>query len=117
MVLRRVAISVGDPAGIGPEIALKAALDERVRRIARPLLVGDRRVIEAHASLSGLAPRFNAFRSAAEHRRRRIREDRLIHAGPARKAQMRIPNVAVAGLPALMSSVDAAAAGQEDRRS
>ena len=66
MVLRRVAISVGDPAGIGPEIALKAALDERVRRIARPLLVGDRRVIEAHASLSGLAPRFNSFRSAAE---------------------------------------------------
>jgi 4-hydroxythreonine-4-phosphate dehydrogenase len=66
MTLRKVAISLGDPAGIGPEIALKAALDERVRRIARPLLVGDRSVLEAHASRSGLSPRIRAFRSAAE---------------------------------------------------
>lgn len=56
--LPRVAIAIGDPAGIGPEIALKAALDPAVRRIARPVLVGDRRAIEAHARACGLAPNF-----------------------------------------------------------
>jgi 4-hydroxy-L-threonine phosphate dehydrogenase PdxA len=30
MGLPRIAIATGDPAGIGPEIALKAALDPRV---------------------------------------------------------------------------------------
>ncbi|MGH7033854.1 MAG: 4-hydroxythreonine-4-phosphate dehydrogenase PdxA [Stellaceae bacterium] len=49
MVVQKVAISMGDPAGIGPEIALKAALDPRVRRICAPLLVGDRRALEIHA--------------------------------------------------------------------
>jgi 4-hydroxythreonine-4-phosphate dehydrogenase len=34
-----IAIATGDPAGIGPEIALKAALDSRVKTLCRPLLV------------------------------------------------------------------------------
>ena len=66
MALQKVAISMGDPAGIGPEIALKAALDPRVRNICRPLLVGDRRALEAHAEASGLKPRIRAYKSAAE---------------------------------------------------
>jgi 4-hydroxythreonine-4-phosphate dehydrogenase len=41
-MLPKIAISLGDPAGIGPEIALKAARDERVRRVCRPVLVGER---------------------------------------------------------------------------
>ena len=32
----RIAITVGDPAGIGPEIARKAAADDRVRRVCEP---------------------------------------------------------------------------------
>lgn len=32
---------MGDPASIGPEIAIKALQDERVRRICRPVVVGD----------------------------------------------------------------------------
>jgi len=35
-----VGITIGDPAGIGPEVALKAALDPRVRSKCRPVLVG-----------------------------------------------------------------------------
>jgi 4-hydroxythreonine-4-phosphate dehydrogenase len=54
--LPRIALALGDPAGIGPEIALKAALDERVRRICRPLLVGQRAVLDVHAGLCGLEP-------------------------------------------------------------
>jgi 4-hydroxy-L-threonine phosphate dehydrogenase PdxA len=51
----RVAIPIGDPAGIGPEIALKAALDPAVTSICRPVLVGDRGALELHASASGLS--------------------------------------------------------------
>jgi len=36
----RVAITTGDPAGIGPEIAAKAAADERVRAACEPVLYG-----------------------------------------------------------------------------
>jgi len=53
-VLPRVAIAIGDPAGVGPEIALKAALDERVTRICRPVLFGDPKAIAAHAHASGI---------------------------------------------------------------
>ncbi|HWP24767.1 MAG TPA: 4-hydroxythreonine-4-phosphate dehydrogenase PdxA [Xanthobacteraceae bacterium] len=46
-----VAIAVGDPAGIGPEIALKAALDTKVREACNPILVGDARLIARHAAM------------------------------------------------------------------
>ena len=36
----RIAITVGDPAGIGPEIAQKAADDPRVREVCVPILYG-----------------------------------------------------------------------------
>jgi len=38
---------MGDPGGIGPEIAVKAALDKRVRAICEPVLVGARAALEA----------------------------------------------------------------------
>jgi 4-hydroxy-L-threonine phosphate dehydrogenase PdxA len=42
----RIAIASGDLAGIGPQISLKAALDKQVRRMCRPLVVGDPMVLE-----------------------------------------------------------------------
>jgi len=54
-VLPAVAIAVGDPSGIGPEISLKAALDPAVNKLCRPVLFGDRRLIEVHARACGLA--------------------------------------------------------------
>jgi 1,2-dihydroxy-3,5-cyclohexadiene-1,4-dicarboxylate dehydrogenase len=50
----RVAIATGDPAGIGPEISLKAARDPAVLAVCRPVLVGDRAVLELHARTCGL---------------------------------------------------------------
>jgi 4-hydroxythreonine-4-phosphate dehydrogenase len=38
---------MGDPGGIGPEIAVKAALDKRVRGLCEPVLVGSRAVFES----------------------------------------------------------------------
>jgi 4-hydroxythreonine-4-phosphate dehydrogenase len=65
MSLPRIAITLGDPAGIGPEIALKALGDARVRKLCRPVLVGDRRALEAHAQLCGLTPDIKSFGAAA----------------------------------------------------
>ena len=36
-----IAITMGDPASIGPEIAVKALLREEIRSACRPLLIGD----------------------------------------------------------------------------
>ena len=36
-----LAITLGDPAGIGPEIVVKALADPALYRLCRPLLVGD----------------------------------------------------------------------------
>ena len=44
-----IGIASGDPAGIGPEIAVKAALDPAVLEICRPVLVGDPEVFRLHA--------------------------------------------------------------------
>ena len=37
-MLPRVAITTGDPAGIGPEIAEKAAADVRVQAVCEPVI-------------------------------------------------------------------------------
>ena len=39
-----IAITMGDPASIGPEIAVKALLDKNIGRICRPLVIGDAEV-------------------------------------------------------------------------
>jgi 4-hydroxythreonine-4-phosphate dehydrogenase len=40
MVLPRIGITAGDPAGIGPEIARKAMADSRVLDVCEPLYYG-----------------------------------------------------------------------------
>ncbi|MCK5237172.1 MAG: 4-hydroxythreonine-4-phosphate dehydrogenase PdxA, partial [Deltaproteobacteria bacterium] len=40
-----IAITMGDPAGVGPELSLKAATSLRVKRVARPLIIGDNGVL------------------------------------------------------------------------
>ncbi|MGH6726023.1 MAG: PdxA family dehydrogenase [Pseudolabrys sp.] len=66
MPLPRIAIATGDPAGIGPEIALKAALNASVRMLCRPLLVGDPAAIEMHAKAAGLSPPLNIVAHAGD---------------------------------------------------
>ena len=41
-----IAITMGDPAGIGPEIVLKALADPIIKRVSRPLILGDWGVLE-----------------------------------------------------------------------
>jgi 4-hydroxythreonine-4-phosphate dehydrogenase len=54
MIRPVLGITMGDPAGIGPEIAAKALADPRVRENARPLVIGDARVMEGAARLGRL---------------------------------------------------------------
>jgi 4-hydroxy-L-threonine phosphate dehydrogenase PdxA len=61
-----VGLALGDPAGIGPEIALKAALDPRTRAMCRPVLFGDRIALARHASACGLHPAVTVLASAAD---------------------------------------------------
>src|ERR1700741_3588358 len=57
----RVAIATGDPAGIGPEISLKAALDPAVQAICRPIIVGDPDVLHRHARAAKIPARLRAI--------------------------------------------------------
>jgi len=50
-----IAIATGDPAGIGPEISMKAALDPGVRALCRPVLFGEPTVVARHAKACGIA--------------------------------------------------------------
>lgn len=45
-----LAITIGDPAGIGPEVVLKALSHSDVYARARPLVIGDRSVLERAAA-------------------------------------------------------------------
>jgi 4-hydroxythreonine-4-phosphate dehydrogenase len=63
----RVAIALGDPAGIGPEIALKTALDGSVRALCVPVLFGDPEVLRAHAHACGLEERLHGLALVARH--------------------------------------------------
>src|SRR5229473_580590 len=37
----RIGITMGDPAGIGPEVVLKAVAEEEVRTVCQPVIIGD----------------------------------------------------------------------------
>src|SRR4026209_1618683 len=48
-VLPRIGITMGDPAGIGPEVVLKAVAEEEVKRICVPVIIGDAQLL-AHTA-------------------------------------------------------------------
>ncbi|MDH7500752.1 MAG: 4-hydroxythreonine-4-phosphate dehydrogenase PdxA [candidate division NC10 bacterium] len=49
-----IAVTMGDPAGIGPEIVVKALQDEEVMAASRPLVIGDLEVLEQAAGFCDL---------------------------------------------------------------
>jgi 4-hydroxythreonine-4-phosphate dehydrogenase len=53
MNLPTIAITVGDPSGIGPEIAIKAARDPRVTSVCQPVLYGPHSTEEISAFPAG----------------------------------------------------------------
>ena len=61
----RIAISIGDPNGIGPEIALKAAARHGMDSPIRPIIVGDRKVLDYYATLLKIERQLVPFESAS----------------------------------------------------
>src|SRR5213594_61373 len=45
----RIGITMGDPAGIGPEVVLKAVAEEEVRAICQPVIIGDAQLLAHNA--------------------------------------------------------------------
>jgi len=52
-----IAVTLGDPAGVGPEITLKALKNEQVQQAVRPVVFGDAQVSRQAMDITGL--RFN----------------------------------------------------------
>ncbi len=61
-----LAITMGDPASIGPEIAIKALLRPEVYEICKPLLVGDAKVFEQIIDKLQLPAKINVVHKAAD---------------------------------------------------
>lgn len=49
-----IALAMGDPAGISPELTVKVAALDEVRSKARLIVIGDRRVFDAGAAVAGI---------------------------------------------------------------
>lgn len=49
----RIAITLGDSNGVGPEVVLKTLLDARLARFVQPIVVGSAHVLNVHASKLG----------------------------------------------------------------
>jgi 4-phospho-D-threonate 3-dehydrogenase / 4-phospho-D-erythronate 3-dehydrogenase len=61
-----IAITMGDPASIGPEIAVKALLENKIHAICKPLLVGDAKVVDQIISLLKLPATIHAIKAVKE---------------------------------------------------
>jgi 4-hydroxythreonine-4-phosphate dehydrogenase len=61
-----IAVTIGDPAGVGPEIAVRSLADERVQRALRAIVVGDASTVEQAVDACGLALRVRVVEDAAD---------------------------------------------------
>jgi 4-hydroxythreonine-4-phosphate dehydrogenase len=61
-----IAITMGDPASIGPEIAVKALLEKKIYQICKPVLVGDAKVFRQIISLLKFAAKVNAIETVSQ---------------------------------------------------
>ena len=49
----RIAITLGDPNGVGPEVVLKCLADSRLVKFMDPIVVGSAHVLNVHAQKLG----------------------------------------------------------------
>jgi 4-hydroxy-L-threonine phosphate dehydrogenase PdxA len=61
-----VALSTGDPAGIGPELCMKAALSSDVTNICRPVIYSDQEVLLDHADSCGIDIQLDGYKTVAD---------------------------------------------------
>ena len=61
-----IGITVGDPAGIGPEIVVKSLQNEQVRESVRPIVYADRPCLEQTLRMLGIEMELNAVSAPGE---------------------------------------------------
>ena len=61
-----VGVTLGDPAGVGPEISLQALREPSVYEKTRPVVIGDRIVVEKAARALGFRPTINLVTKPAD---------------------------------------------------
>lgn len=54
----KVALTIGDPAGIGPEIVFRAVNSLEVQRVCSPVVFGDKKIIEKYTKNNEIAAQF-----------------------------------------------------------
>jgi len=64
--MKKLAITMGDPGGVGPEIIIKALYSSEVRRYCAPIVIGDRLVIEEALKLLKLPLTLRIIKSPEE---------------------------------------------------
>ena len=61
-----IAITIGDPAGIGPEVVVKALSDKTLYNMCRPFVIGESGVVQAAVALTGNPLALNRIEKAAD---------------------------------------------------
>lgn len=63
-----IALAMGDPAGISPELTAKLVALDEIRNHARLVVIGDRRIFDEGARVAGVAPELTRVEQGADFR-------------------------------------------------
>lgn len=61
-----IGITLGDPAGVGPEIVVKALAKKEIYDVVNPVVIGEKKILEKALELTGLNLRLNPVESPRE---------------------------------------------------
>jgi len=61
-----IAITMGDATGAGPEIIVKSLSDKAIYEICRPLIIGDKKIMERAAKIVNIPMQFRAIQEIEE---------------------------------------------------
>ncbi len=64
--MKKLAITMGDPGGVGPEIIVKALSSAEIRESCTPIVIGDRVVMEEAIKLCNLTIKLNSIKDPEE---------------------------------------------------
>jgi 4-hydroxythreonine-4-phosphate dehydrogenase len=66
-MVKKIAVTMGDPAGVGPEVILKAvSRSEEIRDVCSPIIIGDRVVMQEAVRLLDLSVKINLIQTPGE---------------------------------------------------
>ncbi|RFB76735.1 4-hydroxythreonine-4-phosphate dehydrogenase PdxA [Methylovirgula sp. 4M-Z18] len=116
--LPTIALAIGDPAGISPELTAKVIALPEVRKAARFVLFGDKRVLDAGARVAGIDPDVAVASTVEEALRSPYDKPILVDLANCDPATVRVGEVSrqggAAALQNFRTAIDLARAGAVD---